>query len=122
MSRIHLALNTDRLEESIDFYRVLFDTEPAKVRPDWAKFDLEEPALNLTLNRVGDAPTGSDISHLGVELQDSESVAAVDQRLRDQGLETLVEDDVTCCYARQDKTWVKDPNGHGWEFFFVKEA
>lgn len=121
MSRIHLALNTHRLEESIAFYSVLFEAEPAKVKPEWAKFDLQEPAVNLTLNRVAEAPTGSDISHLGIELQDSASVAAVDQRLREQGLETLVEEDVTCCYARQDKTWVKDPNGHGWEFFFVKE-
>jgi catechol 2,3-dioxygenase-like lactoylglutathione lyase family enzyme len=121
MSRIHLALNTDRLEESIAFYRVLFDTEPAKVKPDWAKFDLQEPALNLTLNRVGEAPGGDDISHLGIELQDSAAVAAVDERLRERGLQTRVEEHVTCCYARQDKTWVRDPNGHGWEFFFVKD-
>ena len=121
MSRIHLALNTDRLEESIAFYSVLFDTEPAKVKSDWAKFDVKEPAVNLTLNLVGETPAGGDISHLGIELQDSDSVAAVDRRLRERGLETLVEDDVTCCYARQDKTWVKDPNGHGWEFFFVKD-
>ena len=81
MSRLHLALNTDRMEESIAFYRVLFDTEPAKVKPDWAKFDLQEPAVNLTLNRVGEKPGGGDISHLGIELQDSAAVAAVDSRL-----------------------------------------
>jgi catechol 2,3-dioxygenase-like lactoylglutathione lyase family enzyme len=121
MSRVHLALNTDRLEESIDFYRALFDTEPARVKPDWAKFDLQEPALNLTLNRVSEAPAGGDISHLGVEVPDSAAVASADRRLREKGLETLVEDDVTCCYAVQDKTWVRDPNGHSWEFFFVKD-
>ncbi len=121
MSRIHIALNTDRFEESLDFYSKLFEVQPAKVREDWAKFDLADPALNLTLNRSSEAPGGRQISHLGVEVADAETVATIDRRLQEQGLKTLVEDDVTCCYAVQDKTWVQDPNGHSWEFFFVKE-
>lgn len=121
MSRVHIALNTDKLEASIAFYSKLFDTAPAKVRPDWAKFDLADPAVNLTLNRSNEAAQGNQISHLGVEVQDAETAARMDSYSQEQGLKTLVEDDVTCCYAVQDKTWVSDPNGHAWEFFFVKE-
>jgi catechol 2,3-dioxygenase-like lactoylglutathione lyase family enzyme len=120
MSRVHLALNTNHFEESVEFYSVLFNQEPAKLKPDWAKFDVAEPALNLTLNRRSGEVVAGDINHLGIEVQDSGIVEAANQRLIDTGLKTLVEDDVTCCYARQDKTWVQDPNGHSWEFFYVK--
>ncbi len=120
MSRIHIALNTDKLDESIAFYSQLFNTQPAKVREGWAKFDLADPALNLTLNFSKETASGNQISHLGVEVQDAETVARIDKQLQEHGLKTLVEDDVTCCYAVQDKTWVSDPNGHAWEFFYVK--
>ena len=121
MSRVHLALNTNRFEESLEFYSKLFDQAPAKVREDWAKFDLAEPALNLTLNRSDKTVHHGHISHLGVEVADADTVTAMDRRLQQAGLATLPEEDVTCCYARQDKTWVTDPNGHAWEFFYVKE-
>ncbi len=121
MNRIHLALNTNRFEESVDFYSKLFGRDPAKLKEDWAKFDIEEPALNLTLNRSNKTVHHGHISHLGIEVGDSAAVAAIDKRLRELGLGTLPEEDVTCCYARQDKTWVTDPNGHAWEFFYVKE-
>ena len=121
MSRIHVALNTNRFEESVAFYGKLFGQPPAKVRDGWAKFDLENPALNLTLNRTEKTVNAGQISHMGVEVEDSDSVAAMDRRLQELGLITRPEDDITCCYARQDKTWVTDPNGHAWEFFYVKE-
>ena len=121
MSRIHLALNTNHFEESVQFYSKLFAREPAKLKPGWAKFDLQDPALNLTINHRADPLVRGDISHLGIEVEDAATMAAMDKRLRDAGLKTLVEDNVTCCYALQDKTWVQDPNGHSWEFFFVKE-
>jgi len=120
MSRIHLALNTNRFEESVEFYGKLFGQEPAKLKPDWAKFDIADPAVNLTLTRSDTTVHHGDISHLGIEVADSATVAAMDKRLRDLGLVTAPQEDVTCCYARQDKTWVTDPNGHAWEFFYVK--
>ena len=121
MSRIHVALNTHQFEESVRFYTDLFGQAPAKVRENWAKFDLCDPALNLTLNRQEKPVQGDQISHLGIEVDDAATVAVMDERLRDLGLKTAPEEDVTCCYAVQDKTWVTDPNGHAWEFFYVKE-
>ena len=121
MSRIHIALNTNRFEESISFYSTLFGQGPAKQREGWAKFDLADPAVNLTLNRRDSAPAPEAISHLGVEVDDAETVKRINDRLLSEGLVTAPEDNVTCCYALQDKTWVTDPNGHAWEFFYVKK-
>ena len=73
MSRIHIALNTSRFDESLAFYSKLFDTAPAKVRDNWAKFDLQEPALNFTLNRSAKEPGQGEISHLGIEVDDSDA-------------------------------------------------
>ena len=121
MSRIHIALNTDRFDESIAFYSKLFGQGPAKQRESWVKFDIADPALNLTLNRSDEPVAGSQISHLGIEVEDSATVASMDSRLQELGLVTTPETDTTCCYALQDKTWVTDPNGHAWEFFYVKQ-
>jgi catechol 2,3-dioxygenase-like lactoylglutathione lyase family enzyme len=120
MSRIHIALNTNRFEDSIEFYTKLFGQQPAKLRENWAKFDLADPALNLTLNRTAAAIPPGQVSHLGIEVGDSATVAAMDNRLQQLGLKTVPEENTTCCYAVQDKTWVTDPNGHAWEFFHVK--
>lgn len=120
MSRIHIALNTHRFEDSIEFYSTLFGEAPAKRRENWAKFDLDDPSLNLTLNRAQEAPQPGQINHLGIEVDDAETVQRMNGRLVSSGLVTAPEEDVTCCYAVQDKTWVTDPNGHAWEFFFVK--
>ncbi len=120
MSRIHVALNTNRFEESVAFYSKLFGQGAAKQRENWAKFDLADPALNLTLNRADKTVHHGHINHLGIEVEDAATVAAMDNRLRELGLATAPEENVTCCYALQDKTWVTDPNGHAWEFFYVK--
>lgn len=120
MNRIHIALNTNRFEESVEFYSKLFGQQPAKRRENWAKFDLSDPALNLTLNRDDKTVHHGHINHMGIEVEDSATVAAMDQRLKQLGLETIPEKDTTCCYALQDKTWVTDPNGHAWEFFHVR--
>lgn len=115
----HVAINVKDLDASIEFYRQLFGKEPTKVRPGYAKFDLDEPALNFTLNERGEIDGG--INHLGIQVGSTEAVLAAKERLRKAGLASFDEMDTTCCYARQDKIWVTSPDGHRWEVFFVKE-
>ncbi|MDR6224186.1 ArsI/CadI family heavy metal resistance metalloenzyme [Desmospora profundinema] len=115
----HVAVNVKNLDDSVAFYRHLFGEEPAKVRPGYAKFDLEEPALNFTLNEGGKTDGG--INHLGIQVESTEAVLAAKERLKNAGLASFDEMDTTCCYARQDKIWVTSPDGHRWEIFFVKE-
>jgi len=118
VSRLQLALNVSDLDEAIDFYSKYFKTKPAKVRPGYANFAIEEPPLKLILMEGG--PPGS-INHLGVEVFSTDEVAAATSYLHDQGLATAVEDQTTCCYAVQDKVWVDGPDGTSWETYVVLE-
>jgi len=118
MSRVQLALNVDDLDTSIDFYRRLFATEPAKVRPGYANFAVTEPALKLVL--IENPGHGGSLNHLGVEVEDTDTVDAIQARLAADGLVSSDERGTTCCYAKQDKFWVEGtPNGEAWEVYTV---
>jgi len=114
----HVSLNVTDIDASVAFYERAFGVPPTKRRPGYAKFDLAEPALNLTMQV---APrTGTNASHFGVQVERTEDVLEARRRFERAGLLTVVEDDVSCCYALQDKVWVKDPDGNAWEVFVVK--
>lgn len=114
----HVSLNVTDVAKSIAFYEKVFGVPATKLRQGYAKFDLSAPALNLTMQ---EAPrTGVNVSHFGVQVESSADVRAATERLRQAGLLTKIEDDVTCCYAVQDKVWIEDPDGNAWEFFVVK--
>ena len=117
MARVQLALNVSNLDEAIDFYTRLFATPPAKVRPGYANFAIEDPPLKLVLFE-GTGPPGT-LNHLGVEVEDAAKVREAQQRLGDAGLATATEDEVACCYAVQDKVWVDGPDGEPWEVYTV---
>ncbi len=118
MSRLQLALNVDNLDDSVAFYGKLFGAEPAKRRPGYANFALAEPPLKLVL--IENPGTGGSINHLGVEVEDVETVDAEQTRLAGTGLASVDERGTTCCYAVQDKFWVEGaPNGEQWEIYTV---
>ena len=117
MSRVQLALNVDDVDEAVTFYSKLFGVEPAKRRPGYANFAVEEPALKLVL--IENRGQGGTLNHLGVEVASTEAVAEASGRLTTEGLATSEEQGVTCCYALQDKVWVNDPSGAPWEIYTV---
>lgn len=117
MVRVQLALNVEDLEKAVGFYSKLFDTAPAKVRPGYANFAIAEPPLKLVL--IEQAGSGGTLNHLGVEVDSTDQVQAAQVRLSGEGLPTATEDDVACCYARQDKVWVDGPSGEPWEIYTV---
>ncbi len=117
MSRIQLALNVDDLGQAVTFYSKLFAAEPAKVRPGYANFTIADPPLKLVLME-GQGPAGS-LNHLGVEVASTEEVGAATARLSAEGLPTANEDEVSCCFAVQDKVWVDGPGGVPWEVYTV---
>jgi len=118
--KIHLAINVKNVQQSIGFYRRLFGIEPSKVRAGYAKFDVQNPPLNFTLNE-GSVKTRGALSHLGIQVRSTEDVLATRQKWNDAGLVTRDEMQTSCCYAVQDKTWVRDPDGYEWEVFAVLE-
>lgn len=116
----HIGINVTNLEASIDFYTKLFGAEPVKVKSDYAKFLLEDPGLNFTLN-LCDTVSGNQVSHFGLQAKDTDEVIAQRNRLHGLGFTTRDQMNVTCCYSVQDKFWVHDPDGNEWEFFVPKE-
>ena len=119
-SRIHMGLAVKSLERSLAFYRTLFGQEPTKTRPGYAKFEVAEPPVNLALNAVG-GTTGPNnpVAHFGIQVKSVAVVGAVARRLREAGLATRDEENVTCCYAVQNKVWATDPDGNKWEVYVV---
>ncbi len=105
MSRVQLALNVDDLDASIAFYTKLFQTPPAKVREDYANFAIADPPLKLVL--FADAGEPGTLNHIGVEVESTDEVAAAIARANDDGFDQNVQENVSCCYAVQDKTWVQ---------------
>jgi predicted lactoylglutathione lyase len=118
--KTHVSLNVKDVAQSIEFYKRMFGIEPFKVRSDYAKFDVANPPLNLTMNQVSFEKGGS-LSHLGLQVESTEEVLAIGKRWVENGLTTLDEMKTDCCYALQDKSWVQDPDGNRWEVFTVLE-
>ena len=117
MSRVQLALNVADLDASIEFYTKLFQTPPAKIREGYANFAIADPPLKLILF-TGMGEPGS-LNHIGVEVDDVEAVGAMVARANDVGLAQEIQEDVSCCFAVQDKTWIKGPE-NDWEVYYVK--
>ncbi|WP_133479588.1 VOC family protein [Cognatilysobacter segetis] len=141
----HLSLNVRDVDAAVDFYRALFGTAPAKHyhdetvvhsilqddtgidsrqrRTGYAKFDLDAPALNFVLNQIPGTrfEARGTLSHLGLQVDSTDDVIAIRERVTAAGLVPRDEMSVSCCYARQDKFWLADPDGNEWEVFTVLE-
>src|SRR6187401_601111 len=100
----HLAINVRDVEASIEFYKKMFGIEPSKVRTSYAKFDVQTPPLNFTLNQASFNKAGA-LSHLGIQVAGTEDVLAMRSFWEEKGLIPREEMQTTCCYAVQDKAW-----------------
>ena len=123
--RLQLALNVADLEAAVDFCTRMFGTEPARRRPGYANFAIDEPPLKLVLfeaasdatDAAGCCGAGGTINHLGVEAETAEQVVEAERRLTAAGLDTTGVDDTLCCYATKTETWLTDPDGSRWEWY-----
>ena len=124
--RLQLALNVSDLEEAVEFYSRLFGAEPARRRPGYANFAIDQPPLKLVLFETGHETTGEEgccngvggtINHLGVEVETIEQVLDAERRISQSGLATSGVDDTQCCFAEKTETWVTDPDGTAWEWY-----
>ena len=123
--RLQLALNVSDLDQAVEFYSRLFGVEPARRRPGYANFAIDQPPLKLVLFEAGHDcnddgcfdGAGGTINHLGVEVETTDEVLDAERRLRVSGLETTGVDDTQCCFAEKTETWVTDPDGTAWEWY-----
>lgn len=121
VDRIHISLPVSNLSASIAFYTGLFG-QPVRLRADYAKFAPEGIPINLSLLHQEGVVRPAGPQHFGVQVASPEAVSEAHQRLKNSGYATREETGVVCCYARQDKIWVDDPDGNHWEVFVVTEA
>jgi catechol 2,3-dioxygenase-like lactoylglutathione lyase family enzyme len=117
MKRLHVHIAVDDLNTSIGFYSTLFGTQPSVVKPDYAKWMLEDPKVNLAISQRDGRSGGVD--HLGVQVETDDELRELASRLKAAGERTRDEEAATCCYARSNKSWVNDPSGVRWETFFT---
>ena len=116
MKRLHLHISVDDLEQSIKFYSVLFDAEPTVRKPDYAKWMLDDPFVNLAITTGETETTG--VSHVGLQTENEEKLNEITSRLKLAEMSVLEQSAANCCYAVSDKSWVSDPSGVKWETFY----
>ena len=117
--RLQLALNVENLDQAVDFYSKMFGVRPNKEKPGYANFAIDEPPLKLVLFESPGAKER--LNHLGVEVFEDDEVEATVERLKGSGLEHVLEGETTCCYAKQNKVWAREPDGMRWEWYRVIE-
>ncbi len=114
MKRFHAHVKVNDLETSVRFYSTLFGAEPAVLKPDYAKWMLDDPRVNFAIT-ANSASTGLD--HLGLQVESDEDLATIASRLDAAGESVAKQENAACCYARGNKGWVSDPSGISWETF-----
>jgi len=114
MKRLHVSVAVSDLDQSVCFYSTLFDSQPTVLKPDYAKWMLEDPRVNFSIS-TREAKKGVD--HLGIQVEDDADLALVAGRLAKAGQSVLEQKATTCCYAESNKAWVHDPEGVAWETF-----
>jgi catechol 2,3-dioxygenase-like lactoylglutathione lyase family enzyme len=117
--KFHVSLDVESLDDSVRFYTTLFGVPPTKLKPDYARFDVENPPVNLTMQPKTHC-CHQGLNHMGLLMNTLEEVEAIKVRLNAAGFATEDELNTTCCYAVQDKFWVRDPTKYRWEVYVVK--
>lgn len=114
MKRLHIHLSVDDLDTSVDFYTTLFGSAPGVLKPDYAKWALDDPRVNFAISQRA---RQAGLDHLGIQVDDESELQEVAGRLAASGAHLVEQKGTTCCYARSDKAWVSDPQGIAWETF-----
>jgi catechol 2,3-dioxygenase-like lactoylglutathione lyase family enzyme len=114
MKRLHVHVSVADLEESTRFYATLFGSDPAVTKDDYAKWMLDDPAVNFAISSRGQ---GGGLNHLGFQVDDNDDLENIRGRLTQAGNAVADQTDAACCYAKSDKAWVTDPSGIAWETF-----
>jgi catechol-2,3-dioxygenase len=116
MKRLHVHVSVEDIAASIRFYNTLFSAEPTVTKVDYAKWMLEDPRVNFAISKRGGE---AGIRHLGIQVEDRAELADMYSRLQRAEADVLEEGATTCCYAKGEKSWIKDPQGVQWETFLT---
>jgi len=115
VKRMHVHVSVEDITNSIGFYSALFAAPPAVVKPDYAKWMLDDPRVNFAISTRGRQPG---LDHLGIQVESQDELQEVYARLREAGGDIIEQGQTACCYAKSEKSWIDDPAGISWETFF----
>lgn len=89
-TRVHVGIGVQDLESSLAFNRCLFAQEPTKLRPHYAKFEVADPPVNLTLNEGrSESAKSSAASHFGIQVKSTDVVQQMAECLRTAGRDLM---------------------------------
>ncbi len=114
MKRLHVHVAVSDLAQSVGFYSALFASQPSVLKPDYAKWMLDDPRVNFAISTRGREPG---LDHLGIQVENQEELHEVYGRLRQAGGNIIEQGQTACCYAKSEKSWIDDPAGIAWETF-----
>jgi catechol 2,3-dioxygenase-like lactoylglutathione lyase family enzyme len=114
MKRMHIHVAVDNLQRSIDFYSALFAAQPTLIKPDYAKWMLDDPRVNFAISTRG---REGGLDHLGIQAENGEELKEIYARLHKAGGDIIEQGQTNCCYAKSEKSWIDDPSGISWETF-----
>lgn len=120
MKRIHIHISAEDLAATKRFYSALFGQAPTVDKPDYMKWMLDDPRINLAVSQRDGATRGVD--HVGIQVESDEELETVNAALLEAEQSTLAEPDAQCCYANSNKHWSRDPQGVIWEMFHTMES
>jgi hypothetical protein len=114
MKRLHVHVAVEDLAQSVRFYAALFAAAPTVLKPDYAKWMLDDPRVNFAISARGHK---AGVDHLGIQVESRDELTEVYERLERADGPVLAEGSTTCCYAKSEKSWITDPQGIAWETF-----
>lgn len=114
MKRLHIHVGVKDLEKSVQFYSTLFGQKPAKEKPGYAKWMLEDPRINFAISTL---TKSEGVDHLGIQVDEPKELEELTELLKKADMGIYDEGETTCCYARSEKAWVQDPSGVAWEAY-----
>ena len=118
MKRVHIHVGVEDLNQSMNFYNALFGAQPTKVKDDYAKWMLDDPYMNFAIStRMGN----QGIDHLGIQVDGIADLENMRENMSAANISTHSDGEAACCYAKSEKSWVKDPNGIAWEAYHTME-
>ncbi|MFK7900880.1 MAG: ArsI/CadI family heavy metal resistance metalloenzyme [Cyclobacteriaceae bacterium] len=118
--KMHVSLYVHNIAETVNFYTSFFSVPAEKVKADYAKYILDKPALIISFVQNSDR-VNTNFGHLGFQVETKEQLEVMLRKAKENKFEILEETETNCCYALQDKFWVKDPNGVQWEVYYFHE-
>ena len=119
MKRFHVHVAVEDLAASVQFYSKLFAAEPTVLKPDYAKWMLNDPLVNFAISSRSQAVG---VNHLGFQVDSDQELEALRGRLLRADEHVAEQKGQACCYTRSDKYWITDPAGIAWESFHTLET